>query len=145
MASSPDPAQKERGVRELHALSEAHDAAALSALQTLAQTADLPPSEASFVAGRLAVHPLATTADKLTAMTLHWQIDPALRAGLIGQAVTQFSTSGPEDLVALGRWLLQQGEAARVLEVIGAAQALTRQELFLVRLDALAALGRWAE
>jgi tetratricopeptide (TPR) repeat protein len=145
MASSPDQAQKDRGLRELHKLGEAHDATALSALQTLAQTPDLPAGETSFVAERLAVHPLATTADKLTALALRWRIDPALRAGLIEQAVTQFSKSGPDDLVALGRWLLQQGEAARVLEVIGAAQALTRQELFLVRVDALAALGRWTE
>jgi tetratricopeptide (TPR) repeat protein len=76
---------------------------------------------------------------------LRWRIEPALRAGSIDQAVAQFSKNGPEDLLALGRWLLQQGEAARVLEVIGAAEALSRQELFLVRLDALASLGRWEE
>jgi tetratricopeptide (TPR) repeat protein len=151
MALSPDHAQSEQGVRDLLELGARRDgphgdaAPALGALQTLAQRPDLPAEQTSVVAERLAAHPLAQTADKLTALALRWRIDPVLRGGLIEEAVARFGKSGPEDLLALGRWLLQQGEPARVLEVIGAAEALTRQELFLVRLDALASLGRWEE
>jgi hypothetical protein len=145
LAWSPDREQGEQGARELLQLGQGDDAAALRALQTLAQRPNLSVEEIGQAADRLAKHPLAQTADKLAALPLRWLVEPTQRAGLIKQAVAQFGKGGPEDRIALGRWLLQQGEPARVLEVVGAEEALTRQELFLVRLDALASLGRWAE
>jgi hypothetical protein len=145
LASSPDRAQSEQGGRELLELGRGDSARALTALQTLAQRPNLAPEQTAVVAGWLAAHPRAQTADKLTALALRWRSEPASRNALIEEAVAQFGKGGPDDLLALGRWLLQQGEPARVLEVLPAAEALTRQELFLVRLDALASLGRWEE
>ncbi len=143
--SSPDRVQGEQGARELLELGQGDDATALSALRTLAQRPNLTVDEIGQAADRLAKHPLAQTADKLAALPLRWLLEPGQRAALIEQAVAQFSQGGPDDRVALGRWLLQQGEAARVLGIITAEEALTKQELFLVRLDALATLGRWRE
>ena len=40
---------------------------------------------------------------------------------------------------------MQQGESARVLELISLPVSLTRQDLFLVRIDALAAQNKWSE
>lgn len=145
LAGSPDRWDAQEGVRELSKLGQGDSAVALTALQALAQRPNLPAELAGQTADRLAAHPLAQTADRLAALCLRWLQEPARRTELIEQAVARYGKSGPGDLLALGRWLLQQSEAARVLELLDAGQAMTSQELFLVRLDGLAGLGRWAE
>lgn len=47
--------------------------------------------------------------------------------------------------VEMGRWLNQNGMYLQALELIGESMAIRRQDLFLVRADALAYTGRWRE
>lgn len=145
LAWSPDREKSEQGARELLQLGQGDNAIALSALQTVAQRPNLKSDEIARAADRLTAHPLAQAADKLAALPLRWLLEPGRRGELIEQAVAQYGGSAPEQRIALCRWLLQQGEAARVLAILSAEEARSKQELFLVRLDALASLGRWEE
>jgi tetratricopeptide (TPR) repeat protein len=96
-------------------------------------------------------HPLAKAPQKLLALDLLEHVD--VRAGLadtqreqlIARAIAQFKDVDPDSLTALAAWLNSKGEYEKTLETIPLAKALQGRDLFLQRLDALGALGRWSE
>jgi hypothetical protein len=144
LAASTD-VPKAQGIRELLALGQSNAPTALAALETLANEPALPPEQVLAIAAELATHPGGKTEHRLAAMSLEKRLAPERRAELVERAVGDFHSGGPEALSALGRWLMQQGEAARVLDLIPLPVSLTRQDLFLVRVDALAAQKEWVE
>ncbi len=145
LSSSPDPQQQAEGKRQLEQLAQGETIASLTALRSLAVNRGLSPEESKMIETRLSAHPLATPEDRLTAISMEIRAEPDKRRGLIDEAIGKFATAGPDSLVALGRWVNQQGEPQQVIDFITLPVSLTRQDLFLVRLDALAALGRWDE
>jgi len=142
---SPDTREQRQGRDALFALSEGSGEVALEALQALAGWPALPPDRAETVAAGLEKHPAAHLEQRLAAVALRIRVHPLQRAELVEGAIAQAAGASPDELPLLGRWLLQHGAPERVLDLITPAAALTRQDLFLVRADALAALGRWAE
>src|SRR5438105_15653362 len=60
-------------------------------------------------------------------------------------AVECFGNGDHETLVAFGGWLNKIGRPAKTLEVLPQAHAVQRQDLFLLYINALAALQRWSE
>jgi len=70
---------------------------------------------------------------------------PADREKLLDAAVARIRSAPAEDRRDLGVWLNKGGEFQRTLTLLPEAEALTRKDLFLVRLDALAGLGRWED
>jgi predicted Zn-dependent protease len=144
LAASPSDGPKAQGIRELLALGQSDAPTALAALETLANEPALPTDQVRAIAAELATHPGGKTEHRLAAMSLEKRLAPERRAELVERAVENFHSGGPEALAALARWLMQQGEAARVLELIPLPVSLTRQDLFLVRVDALAAQKQWA-
>ena len=95
---------------------------------------------------RIEAHPLAGISQRLLALDLRMAEDPKHRAEWIQSAVDRFAaTRDDADLANLARWLYAHGEFGRVLDVLPPARATDDRALFFQRLDALAALDRWAE
>ena len=131
----------------------------LDALLLMAQRAgSAPGAEASTEAGqgafpsrselieRIEAHPQAGIQPRLLALDLRMAEDPKRRAEWIQSAVDRFAgTKDDADLASLARWLYAHGEFTRVLDVLPPARAADDRALFFQRLDALAALERWAE
>ena len=131
----------------------------LDALLLMAQRAgSAPGADASTEAGqgafptrselieRIEAHPQAGIQPRLLALDLRMAGDPKRRAEWIQSAVDRFAgTKEDADLAILARWLYAHGEFTRVLDVLPPARAADDRALFFLRLDALAALERWAE
>ena len=131
-------------------------------------TLDLAPSSQATSTGRtmtlkevadaLENHPDARADHKLIALQVRARENPALAEQYIADAVERFGSSArlaqayqadpdlaDETIRALADWLNKIGRPAKTLEVLPEARAMERQELFFLRLHALAALQRWKE
>jgi tetratricopeptide (TPR) repeat protein len=97
------------------------------------------------VANALEHHPDARPYHKLLAFEVRARRDPALRDQYVADAVERFGKGDDETLAALGGWLNKIGRPAKTLEVLPQAHAVQRQDLFLLYINALAALERWSE
>jgi tetratricopeptide (TPR) repeat protein len=97
------------------------------------------------VADALENHPDARPYHKLLAFELRARQDPILIDQFVADAIQRFSNGDDETLAALGGWLNKIGRPAKTLEVLPQAHAVQRQDLFLLYINALAALQRWSE
>ena len=110
------------------------------------------------VADALENHPDARPAHKLLALEVRARQDPALTDQYVADAIQRFGNAAvlaqtyqggsdvaDETLLALATWLNKVGRPAKTLEVLPAAHAIQRQDLFLQYVNALAALQRWSE
>jgi hypothetical protein len=95
------------------------------------------------VANALENHPDARPYNKLLALQLRVEHDPALTDEYIAQAVERFGSQDDETLAALAGWLNSLGRPAKTLELLPLDHALKRQDLFLQHMNALAALEQW--
>jgi tetratricopeptide (TPR) repeat protein len=90
-------------------------------------------------------HPDARPYHKLLAFELRARQDPILIDQFVTDAIQRFGDGDDETLAALGGWLNKIGRPAKTLEVLPQAHAVERQDLFLLYINALAALQRWSE
>ena len=110
------------------------------------------------VADALENHHDARPAHKLLALEVRARQDPAQTDQYVADAVERFGNAArlaqtygggadlaDETLLALATWLNKIGRPAKTLEVLPAAHATQRQDLFLQYVSALAALQRWSE
>ncbi len=127
---------------------------ALDALSILAQHTLSAPNEIASdpailpdeeVIRALEAHPLSRAPQKLLALDLQMHADQSQRETFIAQAIDTWRGSDNEALAVLARWLNSKGEYQRELDTVPLERALQTRELFLRRLDALGALGNWAE
>ncbi len=127
---------------------------ALDALTILAQHALSSPNEIvsdpaimpdTELIQALEAHPLSRAAQKLLAIDLRIHLDPDQKENLIAQATQTWRKADNESLAIFARWLNGKGEFQRELDTIPLDKALQTRDLFLQRLDALGALGNWAE
>ncbi len=82
----------------------------------------------------------------LLALDLRAGTDPASRAALVQEGIDRYaSTKDDASLGTLVAWLYGKGEFEKVLAVLPPDRANGDRALFLQRLDALGALGRWKE
>lgn len=133
-------------------LSEGTDAVSLDALvvlgQTLLATEKIPdgfPASFAEIAKALEAHPLARAPQKLLAVDLIIKADPAQKATLVAAATVRWKDAEASDAAALATWLNGKGEFERQLAAIPVERGLRSRDLFLQHVDALGALGRWAE
>ena len=158
--SSGDKEAQEAGWAEIRRLAQDKSSPeSLDALVLLAQRAGTAGSGAtaassgsdpfpsvSDLIGRIEAHPRAGTQQHLLAIDLRIAQEPKRRAEWIQSAVDRFGGSKDDaELGTLARWLYVQGEFTRVLDVLPSARANDDRSLFFQRLDALAALDRWAD
>ena len=104
---------------------------------------DLPAAEE--LIRRLEAHPLAKAAQKLLAIDLRLHADPSQRDQLIARAIAEWKDSDAPSLATLAAWLNGRGAFQLNLDTIPLESAVRSESLFLQRLDALGALGRWEE
>ncbi len=97
------------------------------------------------VANALENHPNARPYHKLLAFEVRTHQDPILTDQFVADAIQRFGNGDDETVAALGGWLNKIGRPAKTLEVLPQTHAIQRQDLFLLYINALAALQRWSE
>jgi len=97
------------------------------------------------VANALENHPNARPYHKLLAFEVRTHQDPILTDQFVADAIQRFGNGDDETVAALGGWLNKIGRPAKTLEVLPQTHANQRQDLFLLYINALAALQRWSE
>ena len=102
----------------------------------------IPPEN---LISRLEHHPLSGVAQKLLAVDLQIQRRPAEQEALITAALERWKNADADSLAVLATWLNGRHEFERTLREIPLEKALGARALFLQHVDALGALGRWAE
>ena len=142
---SRNPETQAAGLTHLWSLSERSDEVGLHALRNLALNSNLKTEEARSVVERLESHPLAKQKGRLLALELKLRFGTERFKAVIDEAKSLFALHKPEDLATLGRWFNSQRLYRETIELIGPETARSRQDVFLVRLDALAILERWRE
>src|SRR5205823_13507785 len=97
------------------------------------------------IADALEKHPDARPNHQLLALQLRAQHDPALTDQYVADAVEHFGKGDDQTLAALTAWLNSIGRADKTLQVLPLDRAMRRQDLYLQRINALAALEHWDE
>jgi thioredoxin-like negative regulator of GroEL len=118
---------------------------ALDAVALLATRFQPAAAEVDQYISLLQTHPAHTLAHEFFALDLRVQFKPAERQQAINQAAARYTALDDEALVQFGRWLNRNREHDLAVKVIPLQRALGSQDLFLIHLDALAALHRWIE
>ena len=142
---APTPTDEAEARKHLWALAEAEDQVALDALVLLSRIASLSQSERERLLARLGGHPLAKTEHEILSLELKMRSQPAQRPVILETTLGKARRRSLDHQLEIGRWFNRQREFTRTIELISLPVSLLRQDLFLVRLDALAALGRWTE
>ena len=135
------------------------DALVLLAQQTLAASSRAPAQETGAeqkaapgspipreeLVTRIKAHPLAAAPHHLLAVDLEMQAKPGDKDALRDAAIARYKEGEAETLVVLATWLNGHREFERTLSEIPLEKALGSRALFLQHVDALGALGNWAE
>ncbi|MGV3532876.1 MAG: hypothetical protein ACO1QR_10940, partial [Chthoniobacteraceae bacterium] len=137
------PDSRAEGIALLRSLSGNSSDAGLAALQRRASLGSLDAADLQEIAAGLRSHPRAAEGHRLQALSLDLRRQPDQREHLLDAAAEQYRASAPEILRQFAAWLLGEGEAERALAIVSEDQALSRKDLLLVRLDALAATKDW--
>jgi len=143
--SSPGSPSRQAGLQALLELGRDRGKSGLEALTYLAGQRDLPPADVQTIIPLLKDHPLAMENQRLMALDLEIAAQPAQRDALLDRDFAQYKGADPGKKRAFGVWLNDHGEQERTLALIPLAEALTRKDLLLVHLDALASLKRWGD
>ena len=135
---------------------EGRSAESLDALLTMARRAaslpehdplrdTLPPLPD--LLSRIDAHPLAGTRHHLLVVEIRMApLDAAGRADLLHATVERYGGSREDaDLAGLTAWLYGKGEFEELLRLLPPDRAKGDRALFLQRMDALAAVGRWKD
>lgn len=142
LLSSPDSHQE--GLRLLWTIMDGNSRASLAAVVLAGRQPDLSAAEQERVIARLNNHPLATHADRLLKLEIELR-KPAQRDALLARALAESRAAGDEAFRQFAVWLNTHGEQARTLDAIPLELALSRKDLFLIYLDALASLKKWSD
>ena len=97
------------------------------------------------MAERIESNPTARPYDHLLAVDLRAQYEPWLAQRDADTVIDTFSRGDEQTLIALGGWLYDHGRFDSVLQVITMERASHSRSLFVERVDALYALGRFSE
>lgn len=139
-----DPSAQTQAVEWLNQLRTQPSENGLKALRILGELS-LSEENKKALARQLTDHPLATIEDKLFALTLLASLPDSDPTANLEAAKRLFSPITLQAKVTLGRWLNRQGRQTQTVELISPEEALRRQDLYLVYLDALASLKKWNE
>jgi hypothetical protein len=136
LTASPDPRDAAEAVRSLEAIAQNSDAEGLEALMLLSRNRALGPAQMRDVLERLRRHPLLNDAGRMDAWELEQRLDPAQGPAILRQAADYFRPLDATRRAVAARWLYD-------LTLAPLPDANTNQDLFKVREDAQANLGRW--
>ncbi len=142
---SRDPDIQQEGIAHLWELSTRRDELGLGALRRLAGSPNLTQKNTEDIIRLIRAHPEVVRDDEMLALQLELKLPGANEELILTRAIQYFNTDSPSEVLELGRWFNQMGQPAHTLEIISEEEAMRREDLLLVRLDALAQLGRWDE
>jgi len=97
------------------------------------------------IADRLEQHPNARPADRLLALQVRLQDEPDHTDEYVKQAIESFGKGDDETVAALAAWLYESGRFQTILDILTPQLVASNRELFVERVDALAALNRYAD
>ncbi|MEY3479717.1 MAG: hypothetical protein RIQ71_492 [Verrucomicrobiota bacterium] len=127
----------------LRPIARQKDQAGLNALLVLVASPGLQSQEGAAWVEALRRHPLASDEQKLAAASAEIQLKPSSYPEVVKRTTTAFREGNVEQRAALARWLNQNREFDKTLNLIAAQEASTRSDLFLIRLDAMAGKNDW--
>jgi len=137
---SADPQERAEARATLLRIGAGKSPEARDALRILAGAADRTEKETREIIRLLEANPLNPAADFFLAKSLTLELRPDWRGAVLEEARKLWSGGTEEQRVALAEFLLRQGDPQGVLGL-----PVTRKgRAFLLRLDALARLGRWS-
>jgi len=137
---------KDRGTEALaifRELKSRDDLLAIEAAAAALESGLVPKDEVGTWAAQLEKHPAANDRAFLLAQKTKVELEPAARPLVVPQIMARFVGSTTERKMPALRWLNDNGEFARTLELLPARQAMTSTETFVIWLDALAGTGDW--
>ena len=140
---SDDPVVRQRGLDHLWQLAQEGGVRGLGALRNLARAPRLDRQETARLADALDEARPVERSDRLLALEVRLRLPDSDRTSLVAQAYEVFNRDQADELAALGRWLNRQRLFQETLNAISVEQAMNRQDLFLVRADAMAMLKEW--
>ncbi|MEM8550354.1 MAG: hypothetical protein AAGF10_06145 [Verrucomicrobiota bacterium] len=140
-----DPVIRLEGMTYLREIARREDDIGLQALRSLANYEKNTEAQREDVIRLLRLHPFAERQDQLLALKLEYALPGSNAAANLAEAKRYFSAGNLGELTELGRWLNQQGRFTETMQAVPMQKAMRRRDLLLVRLDALAQLGRWDE
>jgi len=136
---SPDPEERAQARATLLRIGKSKAPEARDALRMLAQAPDRTEAETREIIQILDANPLNPAADFFLSKTLLLELRPDWRGSVLEEARKLWSGGTEEQRLALSEFLLRHGDPQGVLDL-----PVTRKgRAFLLRLDALARLGRW--
>ena len=136
---SPDPAERAQARATLLRIGASKVPEARDALRILAAAPDRTEKETREIIRLLEANPLNPAADFFLAKTLTLELRPDWRGAVLEEARKLWSGGTEEQRTALAEFLMRHGDAQGVLDL----PVTRRGRAFLLRLDALARLGRW--
>lgn len=136
---------RREGIKYLWKLAERKDNLGLLALRNLANLPDKDPDSLDELIRRLEKHPLASNEDYLILLDLKLTLPGADADRLIQETRARLDLEENEEKVVIGRWLNRNRLYSQTLSLIDRITAVRRQDLFLIYMDALAALKKWDE
>ena len=142
---SKDAATRKSGWETVWLLCHDRGVVGLDSLRVLAHWSGLAPGQEAELTKLLRDHPLAKEADHVLGFEVNLRFHPERREEVLSQAIAEAKGADGEVLRGLGTWLNGLQEFNRTLALLPEKLATSRQDLFLVRLDALAALNRWSD
>ncbi len=145
LVATGDPANQAQARGLLLKLAGGTNAAGLDAQVVLARAGMVSDEALPGLIEGILKHPQRKLPHRLLAEELRLKLRPQERAQAVAAFVNEASGSPLSNRVEVARWLNRQGEFGRAAELAGAGESLGNREAFLVRADALAALGKWRE
>ena len=144
MASSGAEEMAEAG-QNLWQLAKRQGSESLQAMELLSQMPGMSPADTQQLLAFISSHPKITETDQLLALEVEIQLQPQTRNQRLDELVEKHRKDGVQQRLEAGRWLNRQREYKRTLDLFSLEDSLQRQDLFLVRMDALAGVHRWDE
>ena len=130
-------------------LSEGEDGVSHHSLRVLAQLETLDLDERRRLSVALDTHTLADGEDHCAALAMRIMLAQDRRGSLIDECIERwFKGKGGKELLPLVRWLVLNGEAARIISLVDKDRIKTRnedKEILQNYLNALSMLGRYTE
>ena len=139
LLDSPDPAVRAKARTDLFRLAKAKQPEARDAMRLIAASPDRTETETQELVKLLESDPQAPAGDRLLAKSLLLEIHPDWRGAVLEEVKKLYAGGPEEERLALAEFLMRYGDAEGVL----ALPAVRKGRPFLLRLDALARLGRW--
>ena len=137
---APEPDVRATGRATLLRIAENNDANGISARKLLLAAPERTEKETQKLIQIIELDPRASTADRLTAKSLQLELHPDWRTATLEEAKKTWSGGLEEDQLALAEFLSRHNDPVGVLALPPVRQG----RGFLLRLDALAKLKKWA-